>query len=1058
MKHEYKLLVSTLAAFCGSLFSPPAFAAAPLVWSSAPTLPSPRAEAVAVLAPGGAVMLLGGTSPGGATVVPQLYPDAPAWSMAPALDKTRLSPGAVYSGPGILVIGGRNGNQPTDEVLNYDYAFGDSQDAAQMLVPRQQFAFGADGAGHAYVAGGLGDSGAVLASAESYDPGADVWTSIAPLPAARYGAAAVSVGGTNLYVFGGAAAGTVRGDVYRYVFATDSWAAIGSLPVAVRNAVAVFFEGRIYVTGGVSAAGASALVQVYDVNTGSWSSDTPLPAARSHHGAALDGEGQMVIAGGYDDAGAASSSVWRSQRLNVPETAPVFASVPVTAASLDHAYSYAAAADGNPSPTFSLVDGPAGMSVDENSGVVTWQPVAGQTGNPSVTLRATNRNGSADQSFTILVRGDTIAPTPPTEVAVVNVTASSVELSWSGATDANGVHHYAIFRQYRCGFRGIQRCYALVLDNLPGTTATVTGLPALTAYNYAIRAYDAAGNASLNSRLVSFKTLSPPVSFRYAGATNLPANFQLQLQFYADANPAATFSLVSGPAGLAIDPVSGIASWTPLAADVGNHAVVVQAENTGGTATLAVTLTVRPDAPQLSVLFTPGVGGLRDAVAGFPWTARIFDGSHTISTYEIVSAPTGMTMDAATGQLFWLPTPDDAGQKSVIVRAVNAASTTDISFEFYSHFTGPVTNVQVTGLSNLVPTATWTAPTGAGSDRTAGYTVIATARYRSGRAWRTQTLRYETDGAEPAMALHGLTAGRTYNLFVNAVDELDRRSVANNPGVRFISRPALAIVGWTITSPGGAYGIVAGDPIVGQFTDSNPAFGPAAYEIVSAPPGFELDTATGRATWTPTAADVGTVPIAIRVTNQIGPRDVPLSLAVHFSGPVQNAVAISAGEGASVSWNPPTNNVAPVTGYQVTLHWQVRSRSYSRSMTTTGTSLSFGLVPTGAVWHKGVTIRPLDATGRSGVATALIPYNNSLPAGLPPADPVWIENLALAADGTPVVEVRGLAGVVANLEVSTDWLVWDPVDTVTLDENGVSQCPDTAGTGAPHGFYRVIVP
>ena len=79
-------------------------------------------------------------------------------------------------------------------------------------------------------------------------------------------------------------------------------------------------------------------------------------------------------------------------------------------------------------------------------------------GDQAVTVRATNRVDFADQTFTVAVASDTFPPTAPTAVQVVDVTATTVELSWNGATDAVGVDHYGVFvvehaRPLENGFR-----------------------------------------------------------------------------------------------------------------------------------------------------------------------------------------------------------------------------------------------------------------------------------------------------------------------------------------------------------------------------------------------------------------------------------------------------------------------------------------------------------------------------------------------------------------------------------------------------------------------------
>ena len=71
-----------------------------------------------------------------------------------------------------------------------------------------------------------------------------------------------------------------------------------------------------------------------------------------------------------------------------PNRPPLFTTLPVTVAFTGAAYSYDADAtdpDGN-ALTFSLVNPPAGMTVDADTGVITWQPAANQVGEVNVVL------------------------------------------------------------------------------------------------------------------------------------------------------------------------------------------------------------------------------------------------------------------------------------------------------------------------------------------------------------------------------------------------------------------------------------------------------------------------------------------------------------------------------------------------------------------------------------------------------------------------------------------------------------------------------------------------
>tara|TARA_R110002074_G_scaffold5143_5_gene25270 strand:+ start:12075 stop:13544 length:1470 start_codon:yes stop_codon:yes gene_type:complete len=89
---------------------------------------------------------------------------------------------------------------------------------------------------------------------------------------------------------------------------------------------------------------------------------------------------------------------------------------------------------------------------------------------------------------------DTQAPTASI-LSLTGNTDTTVDLSWSGATDDTGVTGYKVFKNS-------------VLEATLGNVNTyqVTGLTASTAYNFTVKAVDAAGNESSNSNVVSVTT------------------------------------------------------------------------------------------------------------------------------------------------------------------------------------------------------------------------------------------------------------------------------------------------------------------------------------------------------------------------------------------------------------------------------------------------------------------------------------------------------------------------------------------------------------------------
>lgn len=88
---------------------------------------------------------------------------------------------------------------------------------------------------------------------------------------------------------------------------------------------------------------------------------------------------------------------------------------------------------------------------------------------------------------------DTIAPTTPANLTATAVTASSVSLTWSAATDNVGVAGYTL-------------SYGSATLFVTGTSTTVTGLTPETAYTFTVAAKDAAGNLSAASNAVNVTT------------------------------------------------------------------------------------------------------------------------------------------------------------------------------------------------------------------------------------------------------------------------------------------------------------------------------------------------------------------------------------------------------------------------------------------------------------------------------------------------------------------------------------------------------------------------
>ncbi|HEX8869785.1 MAG TPA: cellulose binding domain-containing protein [Lentzea sp.] len=124
---------------------------------------------------------------------------------------------------------------------------------------------------------------------------------------------------------------------------------------------------------------------------------------------------------------------------------------------------------------------------------------------------------------------DTQPPTVPTGLRSTGVTSSSVSLAWTASTDNVGVTGYEVLQ-------------GSTVTAVTGTSATVTGLSPNTAYEFSVRATDAAGNKSAASTAVSATTSSGT-----GGGDTITVSTPAQLQAaLAAATGGQTIKLASG--------------------------------------------------------------------------------------------------------------------------------------------------------------------------------------------------------------------------------------------------------------------------------------------------------------------------------------------------------------------------------------------------------------------------------------------------------------------------------------------------------------------------------
>ncbi|HJT78200.1 MAG TPA: putative Ig domain-containing protein, partial [Gemmataceae bacterium] len=344
---------------------------------------------------------------------------------------------------------------------------------------------------------------------------------------------------------------------------------------------------------------------------------------------------------------------------------PVITSAPVTTATEGKAYRYdveAADPDGDP-PTFALRLAPARMTIDPATGVIDWTPASGESGPRAVQVVVDDgKHGRAVQTFTIDVAEAVNTPphfttTPPTAAVVgqryqypaaatdpegdllqydlvvspegMTVQPFGGRVSWTPAGDQVGVFDVILRVQDGLGGVDLQAFQvtagaantAPLITSRPPSAAAVVGLP----YQYPVCAQDAEGDA-------------------------------------------LTFRLVAGPAGMAIDPATGVLTWAPAADQTGSqHVILAVSDTQGAEGRQEFDLVAVADAPNHAPAITSTPRIVISLDRAYFYAVAASDADADPLSFRLDAAPGGMTIDA-TGLVRWTSTAAQFGANAVTVR------------------------------------------------------------------------------------------------------------------------------------------------------------------------------------------------------------------------------------------------------------------------------------------------------------------------------------------------------------------------------------------------------
>lgn len=297
-------------------------------WSPAAPMNAPRLGHTVTLMPDGRALVVGGPGDVYSPATGAWAPASPATmnagrsGHAAAVLLPQPSPsGGGFALPlgGVLVAGGVSGS-PAASVEIYDTAADTWRLAAPMATSRSRHTATLLADDRVLVAGGRTIDPITLdqvltSSAEIYDPDANAWTQLAPLPEARaFHSATLLVDGRVLVVGGDSPAG-IGSTAAVFDPVTGVWASVPMLEARKRHTATLLPDGRVLIAGGQGPGGFLATAELFDPATDTFAPAATLPEPRVDHAAEALGDGtpgpgpRVVVSGGFVVSGSGSAFV-----------------------------------------------------------------------------------------------------------------------------------------------------------------------------------------------------------------------------------------------------------------------------------------------------------------------------------------------------------------------------------------------------------------------------------------------------------------------------------------------------------------------------------------------------------------------------------------------------------------------------------------------------------------------------------------------------------------------------------------------------------------------------
>ncbi|WP_013334633.1 CARDB domain-containing protein [Gloeothece verrucosa] len=689
--------------------------------------------------------------------------------------------------------------------------------------------------------------------------------------------------------------------------------------------------------------------------------------------------------------------------LPYPNQAPVITSNPLTRATVGEAYSYQVVANDPDGNTFSylLNNAPSGMTIDANTGLITWLPTASSLASNKVDLQVYDgRGASATQSFTIELTGGNRQPvfTPiPQEIRGAEGQPFTLTLN---ATDPDN---------NRLNFW---------INNLPpGATFN----PQTRLFSWT-PGYDAAGTYKDVEFVVSdgltqviqtttfliAPTNQEPNLIKPAERTVLEGdNVRIQLQGRDAEGATLTYSSNILPGGATINPNTGVFEWTPTFFQAGEYNIpfTVSDGETTHTETTKITVLNVNAAPVFDNLgvwqiqegqqvrfrafaFDADNPGFVPQERNNEGTLTILEGSDPTVTYIASNLPTGASFDPETAIFSWTPGFTSAGTYNVTFTATDNGDNTGVNAS--STVTVPITVFNTNRPPEIVELGNKTLNSGqileipiSATDADSDPITLTAKGLPGFEIPSFATFIDNGDGTGLLRLTPTADDGGNYTITLTATDNRNGGPTIQSDTYSFVvsvnapnAPPHLNYIGDQVAVVGELLELLV------QGNDRNQEN--LSFSSVGLPSGATLTPTSvygqARFSWTPTNADIGTHPVTIRLTdggngdpNQILTDELTFNLVTRTSN--QTPVLTPVGNKTVNEGQTLTINLSAIDGDGDKLTYSATNLPNGAILDAKLGKLTFAPNFSSAGIYSGIVLKASDGN-RSTTETISITVNN----------------------------------------------------------------------------------